>query len=48
MIREVVDDQQSRARWVTCYEAFGRDTAFLDQVAGSGPMVFRRSASVNP
>jgi SRSO17 transposase len=40
MIREVVDDQQVRARWVTCDEAFGRDTAFLDHVAGSGLWYF--------
>ena len=40
MIREVVDDQQLRARWVTCDEAFGRDTAFLDHVAGSGLWYF--------
>jgi SRSO17 transposase len=32
----VVDDQQLRVRWVTCDEACGRDTAFLDHVAGSG------------
>ena len=36
MIREVVDDQQVRARWVACDEAFGRDSAFLDHVASSG------------
>jgi SRSO17 transposase len=36
MIRAVVDDQQLRGRWVTCDEAFGRDTAVLDHVAGSG------------
>jgi SRSO17 transposase len=36
MIREVVDDQQLRGRWGTCDEAFGRDTAFLEHVAGSG------------
>lgn len=40
MIREVVDQQQLRARWVTCDEAFGRDTAFLDHVAGSGLWYF--------
>ena len=40
MIREVVDDQQLRAHWVTCDEAFGRDTAFLDHVAGSGLWYF--------
>jgi SRSO17 transposase len=36
MIRAVVDDQQLRAHWVTCAEAFGRDPVFLDRVAGSG------------
>ncbi len=36
MIREVVDDQQLRAHWVACDEAFGRDTVFLDHVEGSG------------
>jgi SRSO17 transposase len=40
MIREVVDHQRLRARWVTCDEAFGRDTTFLDQVAGSGLWYF--------
>jgi SRSO17 transposase len=40
MIREVVDDQRWRCRWVTCDEACGRDTAFLDQVAGSGLWYF--------
>lgn len=40
MSRAVVDDQQLRARWVTCDEAFGRDTAFLDHVAGSGLWYF--------
>lgn len=40
MIREVVDDQQLRARWVACDEAFGRDTALLDAVAGSGLWYF--------
>ena len=40
MIREVVDDQQVRARWVACDEAFGRDTAFLDDVASSGLWYF--------
>jgi SRSO17 transposase len=40
MIREVVDDQQLRARWVTCDEAFGRDSVFLDRVAGSGLWYF--------
>jgi SRSO17 transposase len=36
MIRAVVDHQKLRGRWVTCDEAFGRDTGLLDQVAGSG------------
>jgi SRSO17 transposase len=40
MIREVVDDQTLRGRWVTCDEAFGRDTDFLDQVARSGLWYF--------
>ena len=40
MIREVVDDQHVRARWVACDEAFGRDTVFLDHVAGSGLWYF--------
>lgn len=40
MIREVVDDQQMRARWVACDEAFGRDSAFLDAVASSGLWYF--------
>jgi SRSO17 transposase len=40
MIREVVDDQQLRAHWVTCDEAFGRDPVFLDRVAGSGLWYF--------
>jgi SRSO17 transposase len=40
MIREVVDHQRLRARWVACDEAFGRDTTFLDHVAGSGLWYF--------
>lgn len=40
MIREVVDDQQVRAHWVTCDEAFGRDPVLLDRVAGSGLWYF--------
>jgi SRSO17 transposase len=40
MIREVVDDQQVRARWVACDEAFGRDSVFLDRVARSGLWYF--------
>jgi SRSO17 transposase len=35
-MRQVVDDQQLRVRWVACEEAFGRDTTFLAHVAGSG------------
>lgn len=31
MIQAVVDDQTLRCRWVTCDEAFGRDTDFLDR-----------------
>lgn len=40
MIRTVVDHQVLRCRWVTCDEAFGRDSAVLDQVAGSGLWYF--------
>jgi len=40
MIREVVDDQHVRARWVACDEAFGRDTVLLDHIAGSGLWYF--------
>jgi SRSO17 transposase len=40
MIRTVVDHQVLRCRWVTCDEAFGRDSALLDQVAGSGLWYF--------
>lgn len=40
MIREVVDSQQIRARWVACDEAFGRDSGFLDDVASSGLWYF--------
>jgi len=36
MIRAVIDEQTLRCRWLTCDEACGRETAFLDQVAGSG------------
>jgi SRSO17 transposase len=36
MIREVRDEQRLRCRWVTCDEAFGWDTAFLDRVARCG------------
>jgi SRSO17 transposase len=36
LIREIVDAGHLRARWVACDEGFGRDTAFLDAVAGSG------------
>ena len=40
MIRAVVDHQVLRCRWVTCDAAFGRDSAWLDQVAGSGLWYF--------
>lgn len=40
MIRAVLDEQTLRGRWLTCDEAFGRDTAFLDHVAGSGLWYF--------
>jgi SRSO17 transposase len=40
MIREVVDDGHLRARWVACDEGFGRDTTFVDAVAGSGLWYF--------
>jgi SRSO17 transposase len=40
MLRAVVDHQRLRCRWVTCDEGFGRDTALLDQVAGSGLWYF--------
>src|SRR5688572_27254663 len=40
LIRDVVDSQQMRARWVACDEAFGRDSAFLDAVASSGLWYF--------
>ena len=36
MIRAVIDEQALRCRWLTCDEACGRDTALLDQGAGSG------------
>jgi SRSO17 transposase len=40
MMREVGDDQHLRARWVAGDEGFGRDTACLDAVAGSGLWYF--------
>jgi SRSO17 transposase len=40
MIRSVVDHQVLRCRWVTCDEGFGRDGAFLAQVASSGLWYF--------
>jgi SRSO17 transposase len=40
MIRTVLDEQTLRCRWLTCDEAFGRDTAFLDHGAGSGLWYF--------
>lgn len=36
MIQAVHQAGTLRCRWVTCDEAFGRDTGFLDAVAGSG------------
>ena len=36
LIRDVVDSQQRRARWVACEAALGRDSAFLDAVASRG------------
>ncbi len=40
MIQAVHQAGTLRCRWVTCDEAFGRDTGFLDQVAGSGLWYF--------
>src|SRR5712691_7987847 len=40
MIQAVHQAGTLRCRWVTCDEAFGRDTGFLDQVAGSGRWYF--------
>ncbi|MGH8057889.1 MAG: IS701 family transposase [Candidatus Entotheonellia bacterium] len=40
MIQAVHEAGTLRARWVTCDEAFGRDTVFLDQVAGLGLWYF--------
>jgi SRSO17 transposase len=40
MIRDVVDSPQRRARWVACDDAFGRASAFLDNVASSGRWSF--------
>jgi len=36
MIQAVRQAGSLRSRWLTCDEAFGRDTVFLDQVAGIG------------
>ncbi len=36
MIKEVYEDGTLRGRWLTCDEAFGRDTDFLDKVDGIG------------
>ena len=53
MIREVVDDQQVRARWVTCDEAFGATARFsiTSRAAGCGilpkcPMIRGYGSSV--
>lgn len=40
MIQAVHQAGTVRCRWVTCDEAFGRDTVFLDQVAGMGLWYF--------
>ncbi|ETX02035.1 MAG: hypothetical protein ETSY1_05040 [Candidatus Entotheonella factor] len=40
MIREVVDSQHIRARWVVCDETFGRESGFLDDIASSGLWYF--------
>lgn len=40
MIEAVVKDDHLRCRWVTCDEAFGHDTAFLDRVAKTGLWYF--------
>jgi SRSO17 transposase len=40
MIEAVHQAGTLRCRWVTCDEAFGRDTGFLDQVAGQGLWYF--------
>jgi hypothetical protein len=36
MLQAVYEAGGLRGRWLTCDEAFGRDTGFLDQVAGLG------------
>jgi SRSO17 transposase len=40
MIKSIVEEESLRARWLTCDEAFGRDTLFLDNVAGTGLLYF--------
>ena len=40
MIEAVVEDGHLRCRWMTCDEAFGHDTAFLDRVAKTGLWYF--------
>ena len=40
MIASVVEDGHLRCRWVTCDEAFGHDTAFVDRVAKAGLWYF--------
>ena len=40
MMQAVVRDGKLRCRWVTADEAFGRDTVFLDGVAGCGLWYF--------
>ena len=40
MIQAVHRAHTLRARWVTCDEAFGRDTTLLDHIAGIGLWYF--------
>lgn len=36
MVREIVTSEVLRCQWVVCDEAFGRDTAFLEEIASTG------------
>ena len=40
MIQAIHRAQELRARWVTCDEAFGRDTRLLDHIDGIGLWYF--------
>ncbi len=40
MIKAVYEARALRGRWLTCDEAFGRDTGFLDKVDGIGLWYF--------